>query len=149
MVVATVVVLATGCGSGGSSGTSVTVGSISVSDATVTEGDAIAAGYLTVRSTGDADRLVGVSTPAAAGVSLHRTAPSGAMEATDAIEIPAGGEVQFVPGGDHLMFEGLAEPLQPGDTVTLTLRFDRAGDVDLAVTVVALVDVLDLYSGGW
>lgn len=143
------VVLAAGCGTTGSRTASVTAGGLAVADASVTEGDAIAAGYLTVRSTGTADRLVGASTPAAARVSLHRTTPAGAMVGTDVIEVPAGGEVRFAPGGDHLMFEGLAQPLQPGDTVSLTLRFEQSGDVDIEVPVVGLVDVLDIYSGGW
>lgn len=143
------VMLAAGCATGGPSTASGSAAGISVDDASVTEGDAIAAGYLTVRSTGSADRLVGASAPVAAGVSLHRTTAAGAMEATESIEVPAGGEVRFAPGGDHLMLEGLAEPLVPGDTVALTLRFERAGDLEVAVPVVALVDVLDIYSGGW
>jgi copper(I)-binding protein len=55
----------------------------------------------------------------------------------------------LVPGGDHLMLEGLVAPLVPGEAVPLTLRFASGGTVEVTAPVVALVDVLDVYDGGW
>jgi copper(I)-binding protein len=38
-------------------------------------------------------------------------------------------------GGPHVMIMGLAEPLSPGDSIRVVLRFTRAGDRALTVPV--------------
>ena len=124
-------------------------GGVAVRSASVGEGEKIAAGYLVLVGGDAPDRLLGASSPAASAVSLHRTDPSGAMVATDVLEVPAGAEVPFVPGGDHLMLEGLVAPLLPGESVALDLEFAEAGTLRVEAPVVALVDVLDTYDGGW
>lgn len=43
--------------------------------------------------------------------------------------------VDLVPGGRHLMLEGLVEPLVEGDTFELVLTFREAGEVRLVVEV--------------
>jgi len=140
-----------GCGTddGPPLGSADSGGGVAVRSASVGEGERIAAGYLVLVGGDTPDRLVGASSPAASAVSLHRTDPDGVMVATDAIEVPAGAEVPFLPGGDHLMLEGLAVPLLPGEAVTLDLEFAGAGTLRLEAPVIALVDVLDTYDGGW
>lgn len=140
-----------GCGSaeGPTLGTASGAGGLAVQAASVGEGERIAAGYLVLVGGDAPDRLLGASSPVAAAVSLHRTDASGAMVATEAIEVPAGTEVPFVPGGDHLMLEGLAAPLLPGESVALDLEFAEAGTLRVEAPVIALVDVLDTYDGGW
>ncbi len=123
-------------------------GGVQVGMVAVGEGDRIAAGYLVATADGVADQLVDVTSPAAARVSLHR-GDGAAMEAVEAFAVPAGGELRLVPGGDHLMLEGLVAPLVPGEAVPLTLRFASGGTVEVTAPVVALVDVLDVYDGGW
>jgi copper(I)-binding protein len=39
------------------------------------------------------------------------------------------------PGSYHLMLLGLKHDLKPGDTVTLTLRFAKAGQISLQAPV--------------
>ena len=39
------------------------------------------------------------------------------------------------PGGFHLMLIGLKEPLIQGQSVPLTLRFERAGEVQVMLAV--------------
>lgn len=145
--------LVVACGDGGT-GQIVTAsaelpGGLAVTDAAVGEGDRIAAGYLVMTASGAGDRLVAASSPAATRITLHSTAAGGAMKAVDGLELPAGVPVALVPGGDHLMLEGLSAPLTPGATVTLELTFEAAGQIQLSVPVVALVDVLDVYDRGW
>lgn len=157
MAVAALVVmpaLVTGCGSGDGGSEMVTAsvelpGGLSVTDASVGEGDRIAAGYMVIAASGSGDRLLAASSPAATRISLHSTTAEGSMKAVDGLELPAGDPVALVPGGSHLMLEGLVAPLTPGETVALDLTFERAGEVQLLLPVVALVDVLDVYSGGW
>jgi copper(I)-binding protein len=88
-------------------------------------------GFLTITSRAG-DRLVGGSTPVAQRFELHTMAMKGdvmEMRQLDAIELPAGKTVEFKPGGLHVMFIGLAQPLALGSKVPVTLKFEKAGDV--------------------
>lgn len=57
------------------------------------------------------------------------------MRPVEAISIPAGGMAELKPGGDHVMFMRLSEPLKEGDHFPLTLVFEKAGEFDVTVTV--------------
>ena len=95
--------------------------------------------YLTITNTGSTpDRLTGASTPAAAKVELHKMDMSGSMmqmRAIASVAIAAGDSIEFSPGGDHIMLEGVKAPLKVGDTIKLTLEFETAGDVSVDVPV--------------
>ena len=97
--------------------------------------------FLTIRNTGpQADRLVAASTPLARSTEVHETVREGEvmrMRPVPAIEVPAGGSVTLRPGGAHVMLVGLAEALRPGGTVPMTLTFERAGAVEVQVSVQA------------
>lgn len=100
-----------------------------------------AAVYLTIEQRGGADRLVGASSPVAGRVSLHLMEPlagGGLMLPTDVIDIPSGSSVQMEPFGSHVMLEELTEPLRAGSQISLSLRFERADDVDVSVEVIDL-----------
>ena len=153
VIAVAVAVMATAVACGDDPGTALgaagVAGGVMVRSASVGEGDRIAAGYLVLVGGETPDRLVGASSPSAGSIQLHRTTDSGAMAPTDAVEVPAGAEVPFVPGGDHLMLEALVSPLLPGDVVALDLEFAGAGTLRVEAPVIALVDVLDAYDGGW
>ena len=53
------------------------------------------------------------------------------IELANGIEIPAGATVTLAPGGLHLMFMQLKEPLVEGTKVPVTLTFEKAGTVDV------------------
>lgn len=98
------------------------------------------AAYLTIRNDGDQpDRLIAGETGIARAVEFHRIAAEGDLmrmqPLPEGVEIPAGGEVVFAPGGYHVMLIGLTENLRNGDDFELTLRFERAGDVEVPVDV--------------
>ena len=57
------------------------------------------------------------------------------MQEMDALELPAGKLVQLVPGGYHIMLIDLAKPLVVGETFDLTLDFDQAPNLTVAVEV--------------
>ncbi len=46
------------------------------------------------------------------------------MRAVENISIPSHGNAQLKPGGKHIMFFGLKEPLEKGSTQTITLLFN-------------------------
>jgi copper(I)-binding protein len=119
-----------------------------LADLSVTEGDRITSGYMVITAPGGGDRLLAASSPSALRVSVHGTADTQSMVALGGLELPGSEPVRLVPGGRHLMLEGLSGPVVPGDRVELTLEFEQAGPVTVEAPVVALVDVLDLYGGG-
>ncbi|MCX8135061.1 MAG: copper chaperone PCu(A)C, partial [Roseococcus sp.] len=47
------------------------------------------------------------------------------------------GSVSLQPGGLHLMLIGLTQPLVAGQSVPVTLRFERAGEVTIQLAVQA------------
>ncbi len=51
------------------------------------------------------------------------------MREVDQIPVPAGESVALKPGSYHIMLLDLAAPLEVGSTVTITLTFEKAGEV--------------------
>lgn len=99
-----------------------------------------AGAFMTIANTGaDADALLSVSTPAATAAEVHETtmAADGSMgmRPIERLEVPAGGTVELRSGSHHLMLIGLTTELAAGDTVELTLTFERAGPVTVTAEV--------------
>ena len=107
-------------------------------------GAKIAAGYMIIRNASKtADKLVGVSSPAAEKVQTHVTVQDGdifRMREVKGYDIPAGGAFELKPGGAHLMLVNVGAPLKEGDKVTLMLRFERAGEIRTEAQVGRLTD---------
>ncbi len=99
------------------------------------------AGFLRLRNAGTvADRLLSASTPAARVVELHRMERDGnvmRMRPVQDIPVPPGETVALQPGGYHIMLIGLTELMERGSRVPLTLRFERAGEVQVELAVEA------------
>ena len=105
-------------------------------------GASTGAAYLRgIRNTGgQADRLIGASTPAARAVEIHRSVIDAQnvmrMRAIDGIDLPPKGEVRLRHGGEHhLMLIGLQQQLKDGDRFPMTLRFEKAGEREVMVWV--------------
>jgi copper(I)-binding protein len=103
-----------------------------------------AAGFLTIsNSSATDDRLISASSPRAKALELHAMGTEGSMttmhQVKEGIAVPAGGSVALKPTGNHLMFVDLVSPLSVGDTVPVTLTFEKAGtvQVDLPVRTMA------------
>lgn len=100
----------------------------------------VGGGYLTITNRGGADdRLVSVSTPAAGMSQIHEMKMEGDVmkmnELPDGLVIPAGGSVALAPGGYHLMFMDLTGPFVEGQSITVTLTFEKAGAVDVQLPI--------------
>ncbi len=92
---------------------------------------------LTNRGT-EPDRLVAASTPAAGKAELHTTVRDGdvlRMREVPAIDLKPGDAVAFAPGGLHVMLFDVRDPLKVGQQFPLTLRFEKAGEQQVTVTV--------------
>ncbi len=101
-------------------------------------GQAAGGGYLRIVGGAVADKLVSASSEVSGRVELHSMTMDGnvmRMRQIDSIEIPAGKTVELQPGGLHLMFMDLKAPLSNGASFPLTLRFEKAGELKLAVKV--------------
>lgn len=120
-----------------------TVGEIRVEQpwarASATKAAKAGAAYFTLVNLGDeADRLTGVATPRARMASLHHSVmDQGVMKMLPvaAIEVSPGEPAVLRPGGLHVMLMGLKAPLVEGETFTLTLTFEKAGSVEIEVTI--------------
>jgi copper(I)-binding protein len=97
--------------------------------------------YLVVENGGkQSDRLVGAASPAARIVEIHEMKMEGSlmrMRPVAGVDVPAGGKATLAPGGYHVMLSELQAPLVAGTTVPLTLRFEKAGAIDVTVDVEA------------
>ncbi len=95
-------------------------------------------GFLTLDNKGADDRLLSASAGVSGAVELHSMSMDGdvmRMRQVDAIELPAGKTVALKPGGLHIMFIGLKAPLKAGDSFPLKLKFEKAGEVTVQMTV--------------
>ena len=104
-----------------------------------TRGDAPGAVYVAINNKGEADdRLTGAFTDHAALAMVHQNElvdGIARMRMAGEINIPAGSRIEMVPGGTHIMLEGLRAPLRTGDSFELVLKFRKSGDRKVTVDV--------------
>ena len=110
----------------------------------IAPGQSATAVYLRIANTGKGrDRLVDVQT-AAGDASLHATSSSDGVARmrplADGVEVAGQSTVELRPGGTHIMVTGLRQRPNPGDTIPLTLVFERSGERAIAVRVVGAGD---------
>lgn len=97
-----------------------------------------AAVYMTIMSP-TADRLIAASTPVAKKIDLMTMeGGSGAMgmKYLKAIDIPANQPVSLNSGGLHVWLADLSQPLKAGQSFPLMLKFEKAGEREVAVSVI-------------
>jgi len=95
-----------------------------------------------VNKSGSADRLTGASSDDAPTVQIHEmSVVNGVMrmrQLANGLLIPAGGTVALKPGSYHVMLIGLKKPLTAGQTLPLTLVFEKAGNISVTVPIQAM-----------
>jgi periplasmic copper chaperone A len=100
------------------------------------------AASVTLRNTGDQlEKLVGITTPAAAHAEVHEmTQQGGIMKMRPAVplEIPPGEEVRLEPGGMHIMLMQLQQPLEEGESIPITFTFREAGEITPITPIASL-----------
>ncbi|MDD9729819.1 copper chaperone PCu(A)C [Mameliella sp. AT18] len=99
------------------------------------------AAFMMIENTGaEDDRLIAAKSDIAVRVELHTHKDMGEgvmrmMEVEEGFPVPAGGAHMLQRGGDHVMFMGLKGPMEQGQTVTVTLTFEKAGDMVVEIPV--------------
>ena len=110
------------------------------------------AAYMTIRNNGDeAVTLTGISTPLAMMPEIHESKTNAegvsSMAPAGEITIAPGEAAELAPGGLHMMFMELKQPLLAGDQIKVKLTFEKAGEVELPMTVLAR-DAVDAMQDG-
>jgi uncharacterized protein YcnI/copper(I)-binding protein len=106
-------------------------------------GAKIAGGYLKITNNGNsADRLVKATASITDRVEIHEMSMTdGVMKMRplpEGLAIKPGETVELKPGGFHMMFMDIKQPLKQGDTLKATLVFEKAGTLDVSFGVNAL-----------
>ena len=85
------------------------------------------------------DTLLSVSSEIATATEVHMSMGDAngvmSMQMQEYVLVPARGQVEFKPGGLHVMCIDLMRDLKEGDTITLTLNFEKAGSKLIEIPV--------------
>jgi copper(I)-binding protein len=122
------------------------VGSIHITDAwarATPKGASTGAAYMTLTNNGTAsDRVSCVASDASAQCQIHTMAmEDGVMKmrpVDGGLEIKPGETVTLKPSAFHVMLLGLKHPLEQGTTLKLTLKFEKAGTIDVDYPIAAI-----------
>ena len=105
----------------------------------MTGDETTSAAYLVIVNDGnEADTLIGATSDAANQAEVHETQINNdvaQMIPVPRLDIPAHGQVEFSPGGYHVMLVGLTQDLIEGQTIKLTLQFEKSGAITIDVPV--------------
>lgn len=107
------------------------------------KGAVAGAAYMTITNTGKTpDKVNCVSSDASAQCQIHTMSmDNGVMKmrpVEGGLEIKPGETVTLAPGGLHMMLVNLKHPLEAGQSVMATLKFDNAGAVDVTYPIAAI-----------
>ncbi len=118
-------------------------GTIEIEDAYARAASPVAktgAAFMHISNNGDVDdRLVAVKTDVARTPELHTHIMEDGVakmrEVPEGFVIPAHGTTVLKRGGLHIMLMGLTKPFIQGETITLTLVFEKAGEITVEVPI--------------
>lgn len=103
------------------------------------------AGYLIIHGGPEPERLLAVESPTAGSTELHESMKMGpggmtGMQRLDGLDVPANGTVTFAPNGNHVMMFGLGATLKAGDTIPLSVHFEKGQPLAIEAKVVGAGD---------
>lgn len=97
------------------------------------------AAYMTLKNNGaSGDRLLSATTSVAEKVQFHKMTNEGGvsrMQEMPNVNLEPGAQVVFQPGGMHMMLVELKQPLKEGQTLSITLQFEKAGSIAATVPI--------------
>lgn len=96
--------------------------------------------YFTIQNPASkADKLLSAATDIAQSTELHMSMMNAegvmSMMEQEFVDVPANSTVEFKPGGLHVMLVGLEQDLPVGNSLSLTLQFENAGEIQLDVPI--------------
>lgn len=97
------------------------------------------AAFLTITNKSDVDdKLIGAKASVSKKTEIHTHIHDNGimkMRKMDFISVPANDTIKLKPGGDHVMFMGLNQPLAENSQFPVTLIFEKAGEKTVVVSV--------------
>ncbi|MBD5785700.1 copper chaperone PCu(A)C [Cellulosimicrobium terreum] len=127
---------------------------LSVDDPWVKAADeGMTAAFGTLTNDSDADvRIVSATSDATSSMELHEMAAGddGEMvmrQKEGGIVVEAGATHELAPGGDHLMFMGVTEPIEPGADVTVTLTAEDGSTFEFTAPARTFSGAEEEYDG--
>ena len=93
--------------------------------------------FMTIRNAGARpDKLLSATTSMAAKAELREAGSDAATgNVIGSVAVGRGGEVDLKRNGPHILLSGMKKQLSPYDSFPMTLRFERAGKVEVEVMV--------------
>ncbi len=95
--------------------------------------------YFTIRNESEAEQVIASAVVTGAGMAmLHETVEEGGrtqMRSPEAVPVPAGGAVEFAPGGLHVMAMEIGDSLEEGAETEVTLTFASGDKVSFPVAI--------------
>ena len=98
----------------------------------------VSAYFQILNNSEEPDRLLAVSTPVADKAQLMRTRiRSGkyTYQAIDSLEIASFADPRLRPGGNFVRLTDVKRDLHVGETVPLTLKFERSGTIEVSARI--------------
>jgi len=113
---------------------------IMIEDAYARSGPSSGAAFFTIMNHGESDdRLISAASEVAKRVELHTHIMEDGIAKMREVEagfaVAAGEMHPLQRGGDHVMFLGLDAPFVDGETISVTLTFEKAGDIVVQIPV--------------
>ncbi len=98
------------------------------------------AAYFSIENSGTSDdRLIDARGEISKKIELHTHIRDGDVmrmrRLKSGVAVPAGKSVAFAPGGHHVMLIGVNSPLKEGNTIALTLEFEKAGTIAVDIPI--------------
>ncbi|MGK0715505.1 copper chaperone PCu(A)C [Leucobacter sp. W1153] len=124
--------------------------SVTLVDGWAKAGEGMTGLFGTLTNLGETDLVItGVVSPAAGMVELHEVTADGVMQEIQGdVVVPAGGTLELMPGGNHIMLMQMPAPLLAGEDVEVTLTFDDGSSVTLTALVKEYGGANEEYSAG-
>ena len=104
----------------------------------MTDGTNSAVYFVIVNDGDEADTLMGISSEVASSTELHETRIENdiaQMMPVASVVVPAHGSVEFKPSSYHVMLVGLTQDLKEGDSLKITLQFEKSGTIMVDVPI--------------
>lgn len=100
----------------------------------------VGGGYMVIRNSSEmADRLLAARSSGSRSVEIHSSTMDGGISRMrhlmEGVPVPPNADTVLVPGGLHLMFIEPASPFTAGQTIPVTLVFERAGAIEVSFEV--------------
>ena len=94
--------------------------------------------FVIVNDGGEMDTLVGAASDVATSAEVHETQIENdvaKMIPITHVDIPAHGRIEFKPLSYHMMLVGLTQDLKEGESIKVTLFFEKSGTITLDVPI--------------